>query len=100
MDFPFPTDPESILALDFSILSPLFLSLPFLKDLKSKTKAILNTVFAVVIYGAAANWLFKETDPGLIFGWAMIASGWGTTNYAVVTSAKRKWWDGRKKKRK
>jgi hypothetical protein len=80
----------------FSVVSPLFLML--FKNLASKTKAILNTVLAVVMYGAAANWLFTEIELDVIFKWAMIAAGWGTTNYAVVTSAKRKWWDGRKKR--
>jgi sorbitol-specific phosphotransferase system component IIC len=94
---PFPTDPESILALVFSIVVPYILSLPFLKNLGSKDKAIFQVVLAVIVYGGAAKWIFPEVELSEIFQWAMIASGMGTANYAVVTSAKRKFWDGRKK---
>ena len=93
---PFHTDPEDILAMIFSIVAPYILSL--FDNLGGKQKAIIQVLLAVVIYGAAANWLFTEVDLKEIFGWAMIASGMGTTNYAVAKSAKKKFWDGRRRK--
>ncbi len=87
---PFPTDPEAILALIFSILSPLFLSLPFFDGFGSRAKTILNTVFSMVIYGAAGFFWFKGVDPGELFAWALAAAGLASANYAIVTPIKRK----------
>jgi len=87
---PWPTDPEAILALIFSIISPLLLSLPFFDGLTSRMKTIINTVFAMVIYGAAGAFIFEGVLPGELFAWALAAAGLASTNYAVATPIKRK----------